>query len=220
MTRVKLEYLYDTVCPWCYIGKRRLERALARRPDVRADIRWRPFLLNPDLPAEGMERRAYLERKFGGEARVLRMQRAVALAAAGEDITFTFDAISRTPNTIHSHRLVRYAARCGLGGEALEAVYHAYFHEGRDIGMLSELVALGAAIGLPARDLAHYLEGDTDVAGLRGENARAHALGVSGVPCLILDGTFAMAGAQDPDTLLRLIDLARESRDEMALSPG
>lgn len=215
---MKIEYIFDTVCPWCYVGKRRFERALAQRPGTRVDIRWRPFLLNPDLPPEGMDRHAYLERKFGGPTRVQRVHSAVAAAGETEGIVFAFDRIARTPNTLNSHRMIRFAGGVGREAETVEALYRAYFTDGRDIGDLAELVAIGSAIGLPQAELQSYLCSEADVAAVLNDNARAHRMGVNGVPCLVLDGKYAVAGAQEPDVLLRLIDIAREAEAEAVLS--
>jgi predicted DsbA family dithiol-disulfide isomerase len=215
---VRIDFVFDTVCPWCYVGKRRFQRALAMRPGVRVDITWRPFLLNPDLPLDGVDRRAYLDRKFGGPARVSRIHSAVTAAGRAEGIDFAFDRIERTPNTLNSHRLVRFATAIGREADVVEALYRAYFCEGRDIGGIEELVAIGAACGLPDVDVADYLYSDADVTAVMNDNARAHRLGVNGVPCLVLDGNYALAGAQEPDILLRLIDIVREAEAEAALS--
>jgi len=215
---VKIEFIFDTVCPWCYVGKRRFERALAKRPGTRADIRWRPFLLNPDIPLEGIDRRTYLDRKFGGPARVQRVHSAVAAAGEVEGITFDFDSITRAPNTLNSHRMIRFAAGMGREAETVEALYRGYFCEGRDIGQISQLVDIGAALRLPEKALESYLLSDADIAAVMNDNARAHRLGVNGVPCLVLEDLYAVAGAQEPDVLLRLIDIAREAEAEAALS--
>ena len=215
---MKIEYIFDTVCPWCYVGKRRFERALSMRPGARVDIRWRPFLLNPDIPLDGIDRRAYLDRKFGGPARVQRVHSAVSAAGEAEGITFAFDKITRAPNTLNSHRMIRFATALGRDGETVEAIYKGYFCEGRDIGSIMELVAIGESVGLPGHELEDYLLSDTDIAVVMNDNARAHRLGVNGVPCLVLDGMYAVAGAQEPDVLLRLIDIAREGEAEAALS--
>jgi len=215
---MRIEYVFDTVCPWCYVGKRRLQRALAERTDSRATILWRPFLLNPDLPPEGVDRRAHLDRKFGGPARAQRVHAAVAAAGEAEGISFAFDRIGRTPNTLDSHRLIRYAGGIGREAEAVEAVYIAYFCQGLDIGDIGVLAEIGSRIGLDRKSTFDYLASEADKAAVLADNARAHRLGVNGVPCLILDGQYALAGAQEPDILLRLIDIVREAEAEAAFS--
>ncbi|MBF0323686.1 DsbA family oxidoreductase [Magnetospirillum moscoviense] len=215
---MRVDFIFDTVCPWCYVGKRRFQRALAQRSGARVQIVWRPFLLNPDIPAEGIDRKTYLDRKFGGPARVQRIHTAVASAGESEGIQFAFDRITRAPNTLNSHRMIRFATGSGREAETVEAIYHAYFCEGIDIGEISELVAIGEKVGLVAAELETFLRSDTDISSVLNENARAHRQGVNGVPCMILDGLYALAGAQEPDILLRLIDIARESEAEAALS--
>ncbi|MFD2234906.1 DsbA family oxidoreductase [Phaeospirillum tilakii] len=215
---MRIEYVFDTVCPWCYVGKRRLERALRQRPDSRVTLLWRPFLLNPDLPTEGVDRRIYLDRKFGGPARAQRIHAAVATAGLAEGITFAFDRIGRTPNTLNAHRVIRYATAIGRDAEAVEAIYAAYFCEGRDIGDIAVLAEIGAGLGLDRKALYDHLASETDLAAVLADNARAHRLGVNGVPCLILDGQYALAGAQEPDILLRLIDIVREAEAEATFS--
>lgn len=215
---MRIEYVFETVCPWCYVGKRRLERALAQRPETRVRIIWRPFLLNPDLPPEGIDRKVYLDRKFGGTARVQRVHGAVAAAGKTEGIEFDFDSITRMPNSLGSHRLIRYAGSSGHEAEVVEALYKAYFCQGMDIGNIEVLADIGASFGLERTPLLTYLASDADAVGVLNDNARAHRLGVNGVPCLILDGAYALAGAQEPDILLRLIDIVRESQPEAAFS--
>lgn len=215
---MQIEYVFDTVCPWCYVGKRRLERALALRRDTRVTVLWRPFLLNPDLPPEGIDRQTYLDRKFGGAARVQRVHSAVAAAALAEGIEFNFDRITRTPNTLASHRLIRYAIASGREGDVVEVLYRAYFIQGLDIGDKAVLADIGAGLGLDRREVLDYLMSDMDATTVLNDNARAHRLGVNGVPCLIIDGNYALAGAQEPDILLRLIDIVREAEAEAAFS--
>lgn len=209
---IRIDIVFDTICPWCFIGKRRLERALAQRPHVFADLHWRPFLLNPDMPLEGIDRRAYLDRKFGSTHRIQRVLSTVAQAGLGESIEFRFDLIDRTPSTAHSHRLVRYAHKFGLQSQAVEEIYQAYFSQGADIGDISVLGELAARIGLPQDETIAYLRSDDDLLSVMQENARAHRLGVSGVPSFMFNEAYAIAGAQEGDILLRMIDLATESR--------
>ena len=215
---MRIDYVFDTVCPWCYVGKRRFERALRLRPGARVEIDWRPFLLNPDIPVEGIDRNSYLDRKFGGPGRVQRMHGAVATAGRAEGIEFAFDRIQRTPNTLHSHRLIRFARQMGRESETVEAIYNAYFCQGRDIGDIGELVAIAGELGIPEAEAAGFLYSDSEITATMNDNARAHRLGVNGVPCVIIDGLYALAGAQEPDILLRLIDIARETEAEAVLS--
>jgi predicted DsbA family dithiol-disulfide isomerase len=215
---VKIDFVFDTICPWCYVGKRRLERALAQRPGLLPNLHWRPFILNPDLPLGGVDHHTYLSRKFGSMARAQRMHGTVIKAGKGEGIDFDFDRILRVPNTLHSHRLIRFAGRSGYDWAAVEAVYHAYFLDGRDIGDMAELAKIAGEIGLSAEDTADYLHSDADITATLNDNAHTHRLGVTGIPCLIIDGRYALAGAQDADILGRLMDIAREDDVEAAAS--
>ncbi len=206
---MKIEVVFDTVCPWCYIGKHRLERALKLRAEVSAEIRWRPFLLNPEMPAEGLDWQLYLERKFGSSYRIQRIHGAIAAAGEAERIRFDFGAISRIPNSIKSHRLIMWAAGSGRQAQLVEEVFAAYFTRGLNIGEVPVLRRLAERCGLDADEAEAFLEGDEALTEVETENARVHRLGVGGIPCYIFDGHYAVAGAQEPDMLARLIDIAR-----------
>jgi predicted DsbA family dithiol-disulfide isomerase len=211
---MRLDIYSDAICPWCFIGKRRLERALAARPQRNLTMHWRAFQLNPGMPPEGMERRAYLEAKFGGVDRAARMHEMVRGAGATEDIEFAFDRIKRTPNTLNAHRLVRYAAARGKQSAMLEAIFRAYFLEGRDIGSARVLTDLAAGVGFERAAVRLYLQTENDVETVLGEDRIARRLGITGVPCFVFNGRFALSGAQEPEALFQLFDLARED-DEM-----
>ena len=173
---MEIDIIFDTVCPWCYIGKRRLEQALAMRPQVKARPIWRPFLLNPEMPPEGIDRTAYLLKKFGSEARVRRIYGAISEAAQSAEIDFAFERIGKTPNSVDSHRLVRFADRRDCADEVVEALA--------------------------------YLESDQDTQLIHDENARAHRLGINGVPSFAFNGKMVISGAQEPQVLVRLLDAA------------
>lgn len=208
---MQIEVIFDAVCPWCYIGKRRLEAALGLRPHLKARPRWRPFLLNPEIPPEGIDRTAYLINKFGSEARVGRVYGAIAKAGQSAEIDFAFERIRHTPNTVNAHRLIRFAERSGQDDAAVEALFRAYFVDARNIGEIDVLMEIGAALGLDARSLRAYLEDDEDVAAIYDENARAHRLGVNGVPSFVFNGAMVISGAQDPEILARVLDAAQET---------
>lgn len=199
---------FDPICPWCYIGKRRLERALGLRPHLSAHIQWRPFMLNPDMPSQGMERRSYLLHKFGTEARVRRLLGALEATGQSEEIGFNFDDIRHTPATQDAHRLIKYASEHGLGGQVVESLFHAFFVEGRDIGCFDELGAIGRQAGLDGGALDAYLDSAMDTAWVVEQNSTAHRLGVNGVPCFMLNNELALQGAQPPETIARLLDAA------------
>lgn len=211
---MKAEFIFDTVCPWCYLGKVRLVRALRMRPEYRVALRWTPFTLNPDLPLNGADRQSYLERKLGGAGRVQRLNNAVVEAARDEGVKINFERLYRMPNSLHSQRFIKLAAEYGLAVPAIDLVFKAYFKEGIDIGQIEELIELGLELGISEMELAHYLYSDTDFSTVVNENARARRLGVTGVPCIIFNDRFAISGAQETAVLLSLLDLAAENHME------
>lgn len=203
---ITIDIVSDTVCPWCFIGKRRLERALAEKgAEPKVFVGWRPFQLNPDMPAEGMDRKDYLEAKFGGEQGAKRIYDNIRQAGDGEGIDFNFSSVGRTPNTINSHRLIDRAGKEGKQDAVVEGLFHAYFLDGKDIGDTDVLVEIAAAGGLDADATRAYLESDEDVERIRGEDAMARRMGVQGVPCFILNRKYAISGAQDPQVFLQAI---------------
>jgi predicted DsbA family dithiol-disulfide isomerase len=216
-----LDVFSDTICPWCYIGKRRLDRALKARPQRDLRIRWRAFQLNPGMAADGMDRKAYIEAKFGGTERARAIYETVRAAGASEGIAFSFDRIKRTPNTLHSHRLIRFAAIHGRQNETLEALFSAYFVEGRNIGDRVVLSHIAVEAGLDRQQATDYLVADTDLETVLGEDTMARRAGINGVPCFIFNGRYALSGAQEPEAFFQLFDLAREDetmRNESALA--
>ncbi|MAF95424.1 MAG: disulfide bond formation protein DsbA [Rhodospirillaceae bacterium] len=210
---MEIDIIFDTVCPWCYIGKRRLEMALSMRPQIRVKPNWRPFLLNPEMPPEGIDRTAYLVKKFGSESRVSRIYGAIGEAGQSVEIDFAFDRIGKTPNSVDSHRLVRFAHKRGLADEVAEALFVEFFINGRDIGDLRVLTEIGAANGLDAREVEAYLDTDADVSTIHDENVRAHRLGINGVPSFAFNGKFVISGAQEPQVLARMLDAALATED-------
>jgi predicted DsbA family dithiol-disulfide isomerase len=207
-----IDIVSDAICPWCYIGKRRLEKALAMAPQPDLEIGWRPFQLNPDMPAEGMERSEYLRRKFGDSAGGNRYQ-AVEEAGRGENIPFAFDRIKRTPNTILAHRLIRFAQREERQEDVVEALFRAYFTEGADIGRVDALVGVTNALGMDEARVRAYLESDEDHEAIQAEDRFARQIGIQGVPCFIIDRKFAVSGAQPPDAFLEIFELAKKQAD-------
>lgn len=209
--KVLIEVIFDPGCPWCYIGKRRLERALALRPQMAPAVRWWPFLLNPNLPPDGIDRSTYLLRKFGSEARVGRVYGAIADVGQSVEIDFAFERIRRTPNTVNAHRLIRFAEAHGKSDAAVEALFFNHFVAGRDIGAFGVLLDIGADLRLDTEALKPYLTSDTELALIYAENARAHRLGINGVPSFVFNRAFVVSGAQEPGVLIRMLEVARES---------
>lgn len=188
----------DAVCPWCYVGKRRLERALTEfGGDVR--VTWRPFQLNPTMPKEGMDRTAYLEAKFGSLDAFRQLEEHVQAAGASERITFAFEKIARTPNTFAAHRLIWLGEREGCQDAVVDALFRGYFEEGADIGSSAVLVQLAAQAGLPDESVERLLRSDEGTAEVKAEESAGHKLGIRGVPYFVLDGTYAISGAQPAD---------------------
>jgi predicted DsbA family dithiol-disulfide isomerase len=188
----------DAVCPWCYVGKRRLERALTEfGGDVR--VTWRPFQLNPTMPKEGMDRTAYLEAKFGSLDAFRQLEEHVQAAGASERITFAFEKIARTPNTFAAHRLIWLGEREGCQDAVVDALFRGYFEEGADIGSIAVLVQLAAQVGLPDESVERFLRSDEGTAEVKAEESAGHKLGIRGVPYFVLDGTYAISGAQPAD---------------------
>ncbi len=196
---ITVDVLSDTICPWCYIGKRRIEAALAAvDSEVTADLRWHPFQLNPDMPADGMSRKRYIAMKFGATERGRAVYRNIETAAQSAGLEMNFDRITRTPNTVDSHRLLVFAERAGVQDVVVEQLFSAYFLEGRDIGAIDVLTEIGEAAGLGREETERYLQGDTDRAQVIESDAQARRAGASGVPHFVIDGKLAVAGAQEP----------------------
>ena len=205
---MQIDIIFDTVCPWCYIGKRRLEQAVNERDGLRLDIRWHPFLLNPEMPSEGIDRTAYLVRKFGSESRVRHIYGTIADVGQSVEINFAFDRIRRTPNTVDSHRLVRIAGNYGKAELAVEALFLSYFVNGHNIGDTDVLIDIGRDLGLDENELARYLRSKDEVADIYEENARAHRLGINGVPSFVFPEGMVISGAHEPRVLARMLDVA------------
>ncbi len=212
-----IDIVSDAICPWCYIGKRRLERALAMVPQIVVQVGWRPFQLNPDMPLEGMDRQEYLRRKFGDRAGG-NMYDAVKEAGRGEGIPFRFERIRRTPNTLLAHRLIALARREKVQDEVVEALFHGYFTEGADIGRTDTLATLVEPTGLDPDRVRAYLESDEDLAGIKAEDQFARQIGIQGVPCFIIDRKYALSGAQPPEAFLEVFELAQKEASETELS--
>ncbi|HSM94899.1 MAG TPA: DsbA family oxidoreductase [Rhizomicrobium sp.] len=203
---MQIDIVSDTVCPWCFIGKRRLEKALALRPDIPFDIRWRAFRLDPSIPLEGVDRKQYMQAKFGNNPNRQAMQEALQKAGEGEGIAFAFDRISRSPNTLDSHRLIRWAASAGVQNEIVERLFEAYFEDGRDIGNPDVLTEIAADAGMDSATVADLLEQGADREVIENEDALAHRLGISGVPTFIFQNRYMVSGAHDPEQLVKVID--------------
>ena len=200
---VTVDVVSDVMCPWCLIGKRRLEKALKAVEDIDVTVRWRPFLLDPTIPPEGRDRKAYLEAKFGGPERARAIYASIEEAGRSEGIDFAFERIERSPKTIDAHRLIRWAG--SLEGDVqdrlVEALFIAFFLEGRDVGDHAVLREIAESVGMDGEIVADLLASDRERAVVEKEIETARQLGVTGVPCFIFDGREGVMGAQDPGTL-------------------
>jgi len=213
---MQIDIVSDTVCPWCFIGKRRIARAMAMRPDVKFDVFWRPYRLDPTVPREGVDRRAYLKAKFGDSPRSTAMGEAIRAEGAAEGITFAFEKISKTPNTLDSHRLVHWAGGVGVQDAIVEALFKAYFVDGRDVGDQAVLVAIAAEAGMDGALVERLLASDADLQPVEREAGLANEMGISGVPTFIFDSRLMISGAREPELLVRVIDKALATVNEAA----
>jgi predicted DsbA family dithiol-disulfide isomerase len=198
---VGIDVVSDVMCPWCYIGKRRLEAAAAANPDIALDVRWRPFQLDATIPDNGMDRQLYLERKFGGPEVVERVYAPVRAAGEAESIPFAFDRIRRSPNTFNAHRLIRWAGEAGVQEEMVERLFRLYFLEGGDLTDLTVLAEAATQAGMEQALVERLLAGDADKAEVAAEIEAYQRMGVTGVPTFIIANRFAVVGAQAAEVL-------------------
>lgn len=219
LRRLAVEIAYDFVCPWCYLGIKRLYVLLKRRQDLEVVFVWRPFLLNPDMPHTGMSRTDYLLRKFGAEDRARRLYKTISEQGALEGIEFNFEAIRWTPDSVNAHRLVREASKLGAADALVMRIFEAHFVNGLDIGDVSVLAALAAQSGFNESQALLFLEQGGGAELIYAENLRAHRLGINGVPCFTIDGEHAISGAQENEVWERLIDLACSVDEKKHHSP-
>jgi len=202
---IKLDIISDPICPWCFIGKANLDRALEAAGDHPFSIEWHPFQLNPDMPAGGMDRRDYLETKFGGKEGAVRAYAPVVEAAEAAGLAINFEGISRTPNTLDAHRLIHWAGLEERQTPMVSALFRAYFQEGRDIGDAGVLADIAEAVGLDRAMTERLLAGDGDRDDIAARDAHARARGVTGVPCFIIANQHALPGAQPPELWAKVI---------------
>ncbi len=203
---IKLDILSDPICPWCYIGKSYLDRALASAGDHPFLIEWHPFQLNPDMPADGMDRRAYLEAKFGGKEGAVQAYAPVVDHAEQAGLKINFEGIQRTPNTLNAHRLIHWAGIEQRQTPMVSALFKAYFVDGRDIGDAETLTAIAGEVGLDAAMTAELLNGVADADDIRARDAHARNRGVTGVPTFILANQHVLTGAQPPELWAQVIE--------------
>lgn len=221
---LRIDVVSDVVCPWCYIGMKRLDRALAAVPDVTCHVNWRPFQLDGSIPPAGMDRKTYMTGKFGSEQRVRAAHERIAPLGAAEGIAFDFDAITVAPNTLDAHRLVRWSADRGpdVQHAVMAKLFGAYFEQGRNVGDRAVLGEVAREAGIDGTVVDALLAGDADRQAVEDEIATASRMGVTGVPCFLFEGRYAVMGAQDAETLadaIRQISAAK-TRGELDDGPA
>ena len=202
---IKLDIMSDPICPWCYIGKAHLDRALLDHPDHPFVIEWHPFQLNPDMPAEGMDRRAYLENKFGGKEGAVRAYAPIVDHARKAGLTINFEQMKRTPNTLDAHRLIHWAGIEGRQTAAVSALFKAYFVEARDIGDPEVLADIADSIEMDAGVVTRLLQTDEDRKAIQDRDAHSRRMGINSVPTFIVANQHAVPGAQPPELWAKVI---------------
>jgi predicted DsbA family dithiol-disulfide isomerase len=207
---MRIDIYSDTVCPWCFLGKRRFDLAVATRPQYEPRIFWRPFELNPDVPVEGVDRETFMAAKMPDQARLAEAHAELERQGEGSGIRFRFDLISRVPNTRRSHLLIAHAARYGLQSAVKDRIMRAYFEEGCDIGDPDELVRLGAEVGLGAADARNAIILRAGQDGVVAAERHAVVLGITGVPTYIFNGQYTISGAQEVAVFARVFDQVAE----------
>jgi len=213
---VRIDVVSDVVCPWCFIGKHRLEKALALRPDVAVEVHWRPYFLNDWIPREGISREQYLTTKFGSPERYKGIAQRVTAAAAEEGLIYASDKLTRQPNTLDCHRLIHWAEGIGKAAEMKQRLMDLYFTEGADLTNHAVLVQAATDVGLDPEDVRAALDSDQDVEQIEREAQSAKEAGIEGVPCFIFGGKFAVSGAQSPEYLAEAIDRMAQGGQDAA----
>jgi predicted DsbA family dithiol-disulfide isomerase len=208
---VTIDVISDVVCPWCYLGKRKLARALAAEPSDGIKVRWRPYQLDPSIPPGGLDRKAYLRNKFGDEKRLEAVHERLRALGAEDGLAFAFDKIERAPNTLDAHRLARWASESGVQDEIVERLFSLYFREGGDVGDRRLLIETAREAGMDWTEVERRLNEGVDENEVRREIAQAQSLGVTGVPFFIFASRFGVPGAQSAEVLASAIERARKS---------
>ena len=197
---MKIEVVSDVICPWCFLGKRRLDKALTLVPEISAEVIWRPFFLDPSIPPEGLSREKYMREKFGNRD-LKSMHKPLEDAGAKDGVPYQFDKIARTPNTLDAHRLIRWAKQADRQEAVVEALFLAYWRDGKDVGDHKVLVEVAIAAGMDGQEIALLLSKDTDKRAVMEEVEKSYQLGVQGVPTFIIDNKYGVSGAQEAEAL-------------------
>ncbi len=201
---ISIDVVADVICPWCFLGKRRLDKALAEIPEIKVDVISRPFFLDPSIPPQGLDRHEYMVAKFG-EERLATIHKPLEEMGAQDGVPYQFDKIKRTPNTLDAHRLIRWAQQAEKQPAVVDALFMAYWNQGRDVGDHATLVEIAGECGMDAREIAQLLKQDTDKQAVLQEAQRAVEMGVTGVPTFILAQRYGISGAQEASVLVETI---------------
>lgn len=213
---IEIDVISDVMCPWCYIGKRRLEKALAMVPDVPVDIRWRPFQLDHTIPESGMDRKEYLRKKFGSDEQAAQVYGPVRAAGKDEAIPFQFDKITISPNTLNAHRIIRWAMAEGVQNAVVERLFQLYFVEGANLTDKTVLADAAVEAGLERAVVERLLESDADLEETKAEISQAQQMGVTGVPAFIIGNRYAVMGAREPEAIAQAISEVVKERSAPA----
>lgn len=212
---MKLDIVSDPICPWCYIGKARLNQAMEAAIEHPFEVEWRPFQLNPDMPVEGMDRREYLEHKFGKE-RAVQFYLQIEEAAIASGLEVHFEKIKRTPNTIDAHRMIRWARPEGCQTPLVNILFRRYFAEGEDISEHKVLISAAKEVGMDEKLAERLLKTDNDLDDVRAEDRAFREMGIQGVPCFVIGGKYVVNGAQDAELWTKVIDDIKSHKMEAA----
>jgi predicted DsbA family dithiol-disulfide isomerase len=204
MQKLEIDVISDVVCPWCYLGKRKLDAAMKQVEAFTYDVRWRPFQLDPTIPPDGIARSEYMSRKFGPE-KIAAIHARLEEAGKEEGLTFAFDKITRSPNTLDAHRLIRWAQPSGKQSDIVERLFNLYFVEGQDIGDRNVLIDVARETGLDVDLITRLFVEGVDIVPVQEEMSTAARMGISGVPFFIFGGKYAVSGAQPVDALVGVI---------------
>lgn len=208
MTALTIDMISDVVCPWCYVGKRNLDAAIAMRPDIEITVRFHPYQLDDTIPPQGMPRLDYMTRKFGSMEKVAEIHARIREAGMRVGIPFAFDKIKISPNTLDAHRIIRWASEAGVQSAVKERLMKGFFIDGDNLADHAALARLAADAGMVEDQVASWLATEEDIEAVRADVNHARMMGIQGVPFFILAGNIGLSGAQPPETIVQAIDYA------------
>ena len=208
---MRIDIIFDTICPWCFIGKRRLELLLEKKQYLNLEINWHPYFLNTGMPPEGMHYEEYMREKYGANLDIEKLHYAINQTAKSLDLRLNFTKIKWIPNSLESHRMIKLANRQNQGDEMLEALYQNYFVTGKNIGNRSVLIDIATNLGYDRSQVRAYLYSDRDILEIFKQNQSSLSIGTNGIPAFIFNEKFSISGAQDEKILLRLLNISENN---------